>query len=192
MKPLTSNRVIDHSCAANNNIPNVGTDQVMSLSTLLIITVLFNYSLYPVYPSSWSSLEPSLNYEMNNFEHDLRTALMIMAINTGLARFNGVSDLYKEDRVTVDIHDVPTKSIINNLIKEIETNFSPSTRGDIFENYRSQIDSSDLIGCAYIIMVVWCIFDCGTRAFLKFCLSPISEVNSLSIYEIHLHNFKQP
>jgi hypothetical protein len=66
---------------------------------------------------------------------------MIMAINTGLARSDGVSDLYKEDRVTVDIHDVPTKSIIKNLIKEIETNFSPFTRGDIFEKYRSQIDS---------------------------------------------------
>ena len=150
----------------------------------------------PVDPSSWSSLEPSLNYEMNNFERDPRSALMIMAINTGLARFNGISDLYKEDRVTFDFHDVPTKSIINNLIKEIETNFSPSTRGDIFENYRSQMDSSDLIGCAYIIMVVWFIFDCGIRAFLmgnlKFCLWPISEVNSLLIYEIHLHNFKQP
>jgi hypothetical protein len=44
--PLTSTRVIDHSCAANNNIPNVGTGQVMSLSTLLKITVLFNYLLY--------------------------------------------------------------------------------------------------------------------------------------------------
>ena len=97
-----------------------------------------------------------------------------MAINTGLARFNGVSDLYKEDKVTVDIHDVPTKSIINNLIKEIETNFSPSTRGDIFENYRSQMDSSsNLIGCA----------SCGIRAFqmgnVIFCLWPIREVKCL-------------
>ena len=73
----------------------------------------------PVYPSSWSSLEPSLNYEMNNFERDPRSALVIMAINTGLARFNGVSDLYIEGKVTVDIHDVPTKNIINNLVKEI-------------------------------------------------------------------------
>ena len=101
-------------------------------------------SVYPSLRPSRSSLEPSLTYEMNNFERDPRSALMLMAINTGLARFNGVSDLYKEDRVTVDIHDVPTKSIINNLIKEIETNFSPSTRGDIFENYRSQIYSRQI------------------------------------------------
>jgi hypothetical protein len=56
---------------------------------------------------------------MNNFERDPRSALVIMAINTGLARFNGVSDLYIEGKVTVDIHDVPTKNIINNLVKEI-------------------------------------------------------------------------
>jgi hypothetical protein len=110
----------------------------------------------PINPSSQSLrslLDPSLKYETNNFERDPRSALMIMAINMGLARFNGVSDISKEDRVTVDIHDVPTKTIINNIIKAIETNFSPSTRG---EKYRSQIDSSsDLIGFA----------SCGIRVF---------------------------
>jgi hypothetical protein len=47
----------------------------------------------------------------------------------------------KKIRVTVDIHDVPTKSIINNLIKEIETNCSPSTRGEIFEKVESILPS---------------------------------------------------
>ena len=46
--PLTSTRVIYHNCAANNNISNVGTDQVMSLSTIIIsyFTDLFISDFY--------------------------------------------------------------------------------------------------------------------------------------------------
>jgi hypothetical protein len=46
--PLTSTCVTDHSSAANNNIFNVETDQVMSLSTIIIsyFTDLFLSDFY--------------------------------------------------------------------------------------------------------------------------------------------------
>jgi hypothetical protein len=40
MKPLTSTRVINHSSAANNNCLNVDTDQVMSPSEIVMLTLL--------------------------------------------------------------------------------------------------------------------------------------------------------
>nr|CAH0102913.1 unnamed protein product [Daphnia galeata] len=210
MKPLTITHVIEHSSTANKDILSVETDQMIRSPLFTSVTessirdfsvtnigtaetISINSACHrrlhnPVYPSSRPSLEPSLNYEMNNFERYLRSALVIMAINTGLARFNGVSDLYIEDKVTVDIHDVPTKNIINNLVKEIETNLSPSTRGDTFENYRSQIDlSSDLIGC------VSCDIPCDLRNTPPAFQAALSAYTSFNgdVYHMHPHLVKE-
>ena len=109
-----------------------------------------------------------------NFERDPSSALLCMAINTGLARFSLTSHLFKEASVFVDSNDLETLQKIESLRSEIQENFSPATRGPIFEKFQERINTrANLIGCA----------SCGMRAFqmgdVKYKVRPVSEMKSL-------------